>query len=124
MEAESISTGSDKRDPHLRSADFLDAENHPTLNFRSTAIERNGDGWTMKGDLTIRDVTRELSLDFEFLGADRDPYGKAKAFFTAQGELHRADWNITWNQVLESGGVLVGPTAKLEIEAQGVLQVE
>ena len=124
MDAASITTSSDKRDSHLRSEDFLDVENHPEVSFSSTSIEPDGDRWKMKGDLTIRDVTREISLDVEFLGAGRDPYGKSKAMFTAVGDLHRADWNITWNQVLEGGGVLVGPTAKLEIEAQGVHQVE
>jgi polyisoprenoid-binding protein YceI len=118
MDAASITTGAEDRDNHLRSADFLDVENYATLTFRSTSVEEDGDTWKLTGDLTIRDITKPISLDLEFLGVTNDPWGNAKAAFEASAELERKDWNLTWNVPLAQGGVLVSDKFKIEIEAQ------
>ena len=120
--AGSISTGVSDRDEHLKSPDFLDVDNHPTLTFRSTSIEPQGDNWTLNGDLTIIDTTRPISLDLEFLGVIADPWGNEKAAFSASGELKRHDFGLSWNVPLDGGGVLVSETFKLEIEAQLMAQ--
>ena len=114
----SVVTGSADRDGHLKSPDFFDVENHPTMTFESTAVIEKGDGYQMVGDLTVRGVTRPLTLDVEYLGVITDPWGNDKAAFTASGEVNREDWGLTWNAALETGGVLVSKTAKIEIEVQ------
>lgn len=116
----SVSSGTDDRDAHLKSADFFDVENHPTMVFRSTKVEAVGSAWKLTGDLTIKDTTRPVVLDFEFIGVTPDPWGTAKAAFSATTELAREDWGLTWNVPLEGGGVLVSKTVKLEIEAQAM----
>lgn len=121
--AASIDTASEMRDGHLRSPDFLDAEGYPTLTFRSTRLEQTGERkFRMHGDLTIRGTTRPVALDVEYEGVVRDPYGQEKAAFTAIGEIDREDWGMTWNQALETGGVLVGRKVRIEIDVQIVRQ--
>jgi polyisoprenoid-binding protein YceI len=110
----SVSTGTADRDTHLRSADFFDVENHPTMTFRSTAF----DGSTLRGDLTIKGVTKPVELDIEFGGTATDPYGNEKAAFEATGEVDRTEWGLTWNAPLEKGGVLVSEKVKLAIDVQ------
>ena len=121
IDATSIDTADSKRDSHLRSADFLDVENHPTLEFRSTKVRQVGETklW-LDGQLTIRGVTRPVSLDVGYLGLVSDPYGNEKAVFTAETEIDREDWGMTWNAALETGGVLVGRKLKIELEIQAV----
>jgi len=119
--AASIATGSEQRDAHLRSADFLDVENHKELTFRSTSVQLDGIGGTLNGEFTIRGITKPVSLDFEYLGAFSDPWGNAKIGFSAKGTLVREDWDLTWNVPLEGGGVLVSKTVDLEIEVQANL---
>jgi polyisoprenoid-binding protein YceI len=121
ISAASIDTGDERRDAHLRSPDFLDAENHPTLEFRSTKVRQVGETklW-LDGALTIRGVTRPVSLDVNYLGLVTDPFGNDKAVFTAETELDREDWGMTWNAALETGGVLVGRKLKIELEIQAV----
>ncbi|MFB3044329.1 MAG: YceI family protein [Acidimicrobiia bacterium] len=114
----SVYTATPDRDNHLKSADFFDVENHPTMKFVSTSIVEKGDGYSMTGDLTVRGVTHPLTLDVEYLGVMTDPYGNDKAAFSASGEVTRADWGLTWNAPLEAGGMLVSKTAQIEIEAQ------
>ena len=121
MDAASISTGAEDRDNHLRSGDFLDVETYPTLKFRSTSIEADGDRWKLTGDLTIRDITKPIVVDLEFLGVANDPWGNAKAAFGASAQLERKNWDLTWNVPLAQGGVLVSDTFKIEIEAQATL---
>jgi polyisoprenoid-binding protein YceI len=116
--ADSITTGVDDRDAHLRSPDFLDVDNHPTLTFRSTGVAAKGDSWVLNGDLTIAGKTNPVSLDLEFLGVIADPWGNAKSAFTASGDFNRHDFGLSWNVPLDSGGVLVSEVFKLEIEAQ------
>jgi polyisoprenoid-binding protein YceI len=118
MDAASISTGTDDRDNHLKSPDFLDVENYPTLTFMSTSIEADGDKWKLTGDLTIRDITNPIVLELEFLGVAADPWGNNKAAFEASAQLERNDWRLTWNVPLAQGGVLVSDKFKIEIEAQ------
>jgi polyisoprenoid-binding protein YceI len=118
MQAASITTGVEDRDTHLRSPDFLDVENHPTVTFRSTSIEQAGDSWVLTGDLTIIGKTNPVSLDLEFLGVINDPWGNAKSAFSASGEFNRHDFGLSWNVPLDGGGVLVSEAFKLEIEAQ------
>jgi polyisoprenoid-binding protein YceI len=119
IDAASLETGEPKRDGHLRSADFFDAEKFPKLTFRSTRIERAGNEFTLTGDLTLHGVTRPISLTVESLSAAmKDPYGRLVRGISATGKLNRKDWGLGWNAVLETGGVLVGTEVKLQIDAE------
>lgn len=120
----SISTGVDQRDAHLRSADFLDADNFGKISFTSTrvegAVDRVGDTFSLTGDLTIRGTTRPVTLEVTFDGRGKDPWGGERTSFSATGKIDRRDFGLTWNQALETGGLLVGNDIKLSIEAQAV----
>jgi polyisoprenoid-binding protein YceI len=118
LAASSISTGVADRDGHLKSADFLDVENHPTITFRSTGVRREGGEFKVDGELTIIGISKPVTLDVEFDGEATDPWGNAKAGFTASTAIDREDWGLTWNAALESGGLLVSKEIKIEIEAQ------
>ena len=106
------------RDEHLRSADFFDAANHPNMTFRSTHVGRKGDDYTLTGDLTIRDVTRAVTLDLEFGGVGKDPWGNTKVGVSATGTISRKDFGLEWNAALEGGGVLVGDKINLDIDVE------
>jgi polyisoprenoid-binding protein YceI len=115
----SVTTGDEKRDGHLRSPDFFDVERFPNMVFRGKRVERkSGDSFRVVGDLTIRDVTREVALDVELLGRAKDPWGNEKAGFEATTRIKRGDYGLTWNAALETGGVLVGDEVKISIEAE------
>ncbi|MEZ4455672.1 MAG: YceI family protein [Gemmatimonadales bacterium] len=122
IDAASIDTRVEQRDEHLRSADFLDVANHPTLTFRSKRVEgtvaKAGDSFRLIGDLTIRGVTREVALDTVFEGEATDPWGGSRASFSATTRIDRRDFGLTWNQALESGGVLVANEVKISLEVQ------
>ena len=121
IDASSIDTGTAQRDDHLKSADFFDVERFPQIRFRSTGIEKlGGDRYRLTGDLTIRDVTRPITLDAEYGGRGKDPWGNERVGFTATGSLDRKDFGIKTNQVLETGGVLVGDRVDIELEVQAV----
>ena len=121
IDAASIDTGVADRDNHLRSPDFLDVERFPKLRFKSTKVEKaGGNRYRILGELTIRDVTREVVLDAEYGGQGKDPWGNQRVAFTATTVLDRGDFGLTWNQVLEAGGVLVGERIDIEIEVQAV----
>ena len=123
IDAASIDTREAQRDGHLRSADFLDVENFPTITFRSTEIVPQGrDRFVLVGDLTIRGVTREVSLEAEMAGQGIDPWGGKRAGFTATSAINRKDFGLTWNQGLEAGGVLVSDQVKIGLEVQAALQ--
>jgi polyisoprenoid-binding protein YceI len=123
IEADSIVTGVADRDAHLKSADFLDAQKYPTLTYRSRRIEVvSKDRARVVGDLTIRGVTREVPLDVEVGGQGKDPWGNVRAGFSATASLNRKDFGLTWNQALETGGVLVADRVDIEIELQAILQ--
>lgn len=120
LDATSFTTGNGDRDAHVKSADFLDVEQYPSLTFRSTGLRQTGNGWLVDGELTIKDVTRPVVLDVEFTGAMEDPEGAARIAFSAETEIDREDFGITWNQALETGGVLVGKTVKISIDVAAV----
>lgn len=126
IQAASIDTGVADRDTHLRSADFLDTENHPTITFRSKSVDgaykKEGDRFRVTGDLTIRDTTAEVTLDCTFQGIGKDPWGGTRAGFSAECRIDRRDWGLKWNQALETGGILVGNELRIEIDVQVVKQ--
>ena len=123
IDVSSIDTGMAARDAHLRSADFFEAETFPELTFRSTSIKARGDGYKIEGDLTIRGETRPVTLDAEIGGVVANMQGGRRAAFSATTKISRKAWGLTWNGVLESGGVLVGDEVKITIELAAV-QVE
>ena len=114
----SVDSGDRTRDDHLRSADLFDVENHPTARFRSTAIAHSGTTGTITGALTIKDVTRSITLEVEYLGHIRDPWGFDRVAFSAHTTINREDWGLTWNMLLESGGLVVSKEIRLEIEVE------
>jgi polyisoprenoid-binding protein YceI len=118
IDAASIDTKEEKRDGHLRSPDFLDAEKFPELLFVSREITHDGDGYALAGDLTIRGVTQPVRLQVESLGATKDPWGNERVAFSAKTAINRKDFGLTWNQALETGGVLVGEKVDIEVDVQ------
>jgi polyisoprenoid-binding protein YceI len=118
----SITTADEKRDAHLRSADFFDVANHPAISFKSTRIEGSRDEFTLHGDLTVRDQTQPVKLDVTLNGTAVNPYGKTIASFSAETKLNRKDFGLNWNVALETGGVLVSDQIKLALEIQAVKQ--
>ena len=124
IDAASIDTRQAQRDEHLRSADFFDAEKFPTLTYKSRKIvDVKGDSFKVVGDLTIKGVTREVVLDVTSHGTGGDPWGGQRAGFEATARIKRSDFGLTWNQVLEAGGVAVGDEIKIAIDAELVKQV-
>ena len=125
IEAASINTREAQRDAHLKSADFLDAEKYPYLYFKSRRVEKNGSGrgW-ITGDLRIRDVTKEVVLNVEYAGQAKSPWGSISAGFSATTKINRRDWDLNWNQLLGTGGVLVGTEATISIELEIIKQAE
>ena len=120
-----LNSGVVDRDIHLRSADFLDVENHPTITFKSTRIEVTGETTgKVHGDLTIRGVTRPVVLDVEYLGQTPSPFGDTRAGFTGTTKINREDWGLTWNMAIEAGGVLVGKEVKIELDVEAILVPE
>jgi polyisoprenoid-binding protein YceI len=121
IDVSSIDTGTPQRDAHLRSPDFFDVEKFPQLRFRSKRIEKLADDrYRLIGELTIRDVTQEVSLDVEYGGRAKDPWGNERVGFIATGALDRTDFGLGWNQLLEAGGVLVGDRVDIELDVQAV----
>jgi polyisoprenoid-binding protein YceI len=118
----SIDTGDADRDAHLRAADFLDAHRFTEIRYRSTEVRAVADKWEVTGDLTLRDVTRPVTLVVEFCGVATDPWNNLRAGFLGTTEINREDFSVTWNQVLESGGFLVGKGVKIECDVEAVLQ--
>lgn len=123
--AASIDTRTEQRDDHLRSTDFLDVEHHPAITFRSTKVEgamaREGDAFTVTGELTIRGKTMTVKLDCVYDGRGKDPWGGERVAFSARTRVDRRDFGLLWNQTLETGGILVSNDVQIEIEAQAVL---
>ncbi len=121
IDAASIDTGVADRDTHLRSGDFFDSESFPTLRFASQRIERvSDDHYLVHGELTIRDVTRDVTLEVDYGGRGTDPWGNERIGFSASTSINRRDFGLKWNQVLETGGVLVGDRIDIELEVQAV----
>lgn len=125
IDASSIETGVADRDTHLKSADFLDIANHPEITFKSSHVEKLGDDrLRIAGNLTIRGVTREVVLNAEHAGQTKDPWGNLRAGFAAKASIDRKDFGLTWNQLLEAGGVMVGERVDIEIEVEAVKQTD
>jgi polyisoprenoid-binding protein YceI len=120
LKTASIDTRTDQRDQHLRSADFLNVEQYPEIRFKSTRIEGGKQEFKLTGDLTIRDVTRPITLDVTFEGQTKDPWGGERVGFNATGKIDRRDFGLTWNQLLETGGLAVGNEIKLSLDIQAV----
>jgi polyisoprenoid-binding protein YceI len=121
IDASTVNTSDPNRDAHLRSSDFFGVEEHPTIAFRSTAVRPGASEteWKVDGELTIRGVTRPVTVDVEFLGAGSDPWGNQRIGFSGVvSEVNREDWGLTWNAALETGGFLLARTVRLEIEAE------
>jgi len=122
IQAASITTGSEQRDGHLKSADFLDVEHSTEIVFTLKSIERDGDNYEVTGDLTIKGVTKEITLDYEHSGSVVDPFGNTKVGGTLTGTINRSDWGLTWNVPLGGGGFLVSEKVKLEIDGELTLE--
>ncbi|MGV1003541.1 MAG: YceI family protein [Candidatus Nanopelagicales bacterium] len=121
VELGSVDTGSPDRDAHLRSADFFDVENNPTMEFVSTAVRQDGAEFVLTGDLTIKGVTRPVELELEPTGAATDPFGNHRVGFEGKAEISRKDFGLTWNVALETGGLLVSDKIKLQLDISAVL---
>ena len=120
---DSVDTGDASRDEHLRSADFFDVANHPTMIFTSTTVEpTGGDTYKVTGDLTIKGISHSVILDLEFTGAAKDPFGNDRIGFDGSGEINRKDWDLTWNAALETGGILVSEKIKLELDVSAIAE--
>jgi polyisoprenoid-binding protein YceI len=118
----SIDTNEKDRDGHLRSADFFDVENHPEITFKSTRVTGNGKQLQVTGPLTIRGVTKEITLPVNFLGYAKDPWGNTRAGFESEITLNRKDFGLHWNAPLEAGGFLVGDDVKINLQIQAIAQ--
>ena len=125
IEAGSISTNEPQRDGHLKSPDFLDVANHPYISFKSTRVEPLDDTHArLLGDLTIRDITQPVTLEIEYAGQAKTPWGTTNVAFSARTVISRKDWNLNWNQVLETGGVLVSDQISIDIALEAIKQAE
>ena len=120
INAASVTTGSPDRDGHLKSADFFDVENFPEWTFVSTAVSRDDDEWTVTGDLTLKDVTHAVTIEFEEGGSAKDPFGNLRIGFEGETTVNRKDWGLTWNAALETGGILVSEKIKLEFDISAI----
>ena len=119
IDVASVDTGNPDRDNHLRTSDFFDAPNHPTITFKSTRVEvESKDRLTVFGDLTVRGTTREVPLETEIHGVGKNPYGKEVVGFTCETSINRKEWGLNWNVALEQGGWLVGDRLKITVEGQ------
>ncbi len=118
IDISSIDTRDQNRDAHLKSADFFDIENYPTATFTSTEITKSGDNYAVKGDLTIKNTTKNITLDVEFNGAGPDPYGGIRSGLTATTKISRKEFGLTWNAMLETGGAVVGDEVTIHLEIE------
>ncbi|NMP22296.1 YceI family protein [Sulfobacillus harzensis] len=123
VEMQSVNTNQADRDNHLRTSDFFDVENYPTMTFSSTRVEKTDTNtYTVYGNLTLRGVTKEIPVHVEFLGIAPDPWGNTRAGFEASARINRKDFGVNWNQVLEAGGVMVGDNVDIHLELETIQQ--
>ena len=122
IQAASVTTGSADRDGHLKSADFFDVEQYPTITFAASGVRADGDAYVLDGNLTIKDVTRPVSLPVQFEGVATDPFGNQRAGFSASTVIEREHWGLTWNAALETGGVLVSKKITLQLDISAIKQ--
>ena len=120
IDVSSIDTGNTDRDNHLRNNDFFDAPTHPKITFESTSIKPSGDNYIVEGNLTIRNTTKPVSIEVEYAGTSKNPYGQTVAGVSGTATINRKDFGVNFNALLETGGVAVGDKVKLEIEVQAV----
>lgn len=121
IDSSSITTGNEQRDEHLRAADFLDVHNHPQMSFRSTGLTVEGGAYILGGDLTIRGITRPVTLGVDIQGFGPDNYGGTRFGVTAEGEISRKDFGVSWNDRIDGGGVVISDKVRLVLEIQAVL---
>ena len=122
IDATSVFTNQDDRDKHLKSADFFDSDNHAELSFSGSSVSGSNGNYKLNGLLTIKGISKEVSLDVEFGGINKDPWGNEKAGFSISGKISRKDWGLNWNAALETGGVLVSDEVTINAEVQLVKQ--
>ncbi len=123
INAGSIDTRIEKRDDHLRGPDFFDTAKYPEMSFKAVSVKQNGGkAFTLEGDFTMHGVTRRVSLEGEIRGPIKDPWGSTRAGIIVQGQINRKDFGLTWNNLLESGGLVVGELVDIKIEGEGILK--
>jgi len=122
LDAKTLDTRIEQRDQHLPSGDFLDVEKFPVIKFKSTDIQGDEQNFKLTGDLTIRDITRPITLDVTYEGRTKDPWGGERVGFSATGKLDRRAYGLTWNVVLETGGLTVGNDIKIQLELEAIKQ--
>ncbi|MFN8191708.1 MAG: YceI family protein [Nocardioidaceae bacterium] len=122
IQVASVDTGVADRDGHLKSPDFFDAEQFPTMTFKSTAVAVEDGNWLITGDFTIKDVTNPVTIEFEPTGSAKDPFGNTRIGFEGAAVINRKDWGLSWNAALETGGVLVSDKIKLEFDISAIQQ--
>ena len=120
----SFDSGDANRDGHVKGPDFFDVEEYPEMTFRATSVEGDGEDYTLTGDLTIRGVTKPVELEVEFTGIAVDPFGATRAGFSAEAEISRKEFGLTWNAVLETGGLLVSDKVRINVDAAMVKQAQ
>ncbi|MFO7609491.1 MAG: YceI family protein [Candidatus Krumholzibacteriia bacterium] len=120
VELASVDTGNEKRDEHLRSADFFDVAQHPTMTFRSTGVTMDGDEGRLAGELTLNGVTKPVTFDLEYAGQVTDPWGNVRMGFAAEATIDRRDFGLTWSKALEAGGLVVDNDVEIELEIEVV----
>ena len=118
IKAASVNTNHEKRDTHLRTADFLDVEHYPTMTFKMKSYKKTAANFTMVGDFTLRGVTKEVTLTGNYNGATKDPWGNTRAGFSAEGKLNRKDFGMVWNKTLDSGGLVVGDEVQIRLDIE------
>lgn len=114
----SVNTVHEKRDAHLRNPDFFDVEKYPTMNYKMKSYKKTDEGYTAIGDLTLRGVTREITLSGDFNGTTKDPWGNMRAGFNGEGKLNRKDFGMVWNKTLDSGGLVVGDEVQIRLDIE------
>jgi len=120
IDASSVDTGVADRDGHLKSGDFFDVETYPSITFVSTQVERDGSEWAITGDLTIKGVSKPVTVVFEETGSARDPFGNLRVGFEGEVAVNRKDWGLSWNAALETGGVLVSDKVRLQFDVSAI----
>lgn len=123
VDATTFSTGTEQRDAHIKSPDFLDVEKYPTVAFASREVRADGDGYVLIGDLTVRDVTKPVEIAVEVEGNAVDPFGNTRVGFSGETQINRKDFGLTWNAALEGGGLLVGDKVKITLDVSAIKSV-
>ncbi len=118
IKAGSVNTSHEKRDTHIRNADFLDVEHYPTMTFKMKSYKKTAESFIMVGDFTLRGVTKEVTLAGRYNGATKDPWGNMRAGFSAEGKLNRKDFGMVWNKTLDSGGLVVGDEVQIRLDIE------